>query len=226
MSTYLVVGATKGIGRKVAEMLSENHIVIGFARNSDDTLENVKQYEIDVTSSDNLPDLTALDGIVYCPGTINLKPFNRLSAQDFTNDFSVNVLGAVSIIQKYLPLLKNSKNASIVLFSTVAVSQGMPFHASIATAKAGVEGLTRSLAAELAPLIRVNAIAPSLTDTSLASGLLNTESKLQSAEQRHPLKKIGSAEILAKSAIHLLTEASFTTGQVMAVDGGLSRLRV
>jgi len=121
----------------------------------------------------NFPDI--VDGLVYAPGSINLKPFNRLTLEDFKNDFEINVLGAVKIIQKLLPNLKKSESASVVLFSSVAAKLGMPFHASISASKSAVEGLTKSLSAELSSQkIRVNAVAPSLTDTNLASQLLST----------------------------------------------------
>jgi len=172
-----------------------------------------------------LPD--GLHGVVYCPGTIRLKPIQRLTREDFLEDLQINFLGAVHVIQACLPNLKKSPTgASILLFSTVAVTTGMPFHASIAGAKGAVEGLTRSLAAELAPRIRVNAIAPSLTDTPLAAGLLSSEEKRQAAAERHPMKRIGSAQDIARLALFLLSDdAGWITGQVFHADGGMSALR-
>ncbi|NBV39267.1 MAG: SDR family oxidoreductase [Verrucomicrobia bacterium] len=168
-----------------------------------------------------------MDGTVYCPGTIQLKPFHRLTPEDFLKDFQINCLGAVAALQSALPALKASGKASVVLFSTVAVVQGMLMHASIATAKGAVEGLTRSLAAEWAPVIRVNAIAPSLTDTPLAGNLLNADSKKEAAGKRHPLQQIGKPEDLASLVAYLLSDASsFMTGQVLSVDGGLSSVRL
>jgi NAD(P)-dependent dehydrogenase (short-subunit alcohol dehydrogenase family) len=166
--------------------------------------------------------------VAYCPGTIRLKPFQRLTREDFFEDLQVNLLGAVHIIKACLPNLKNSATgASIVLFSTVAVTTGMPFHASIASAKGAVEGLTRSLAAELAPRIRVNAIAPSLTDTPLAASMLSSDEKRQAAAERHPIKRIGSPQDIARMAVFLLSDAAnWVTGQVLHVDGGMSTLRV
>ncbi|WP_242513241.1 SDR family NAD(P)-dependent oxidoreductase [Halochromatium salexigens] len=167
-----------------------------------------------------------LDGVVYCPGSIRLKPFGRLREQEFRDDLELNLMGAVRTLQATMEVLKRGDQGSVVLFSTVAVGTGMPFHASVAAAKGAVEGLTRSLAAEFAPDIRVNAIAPTITDTPLASRLLNTEEKRQSAAERHPLKQIGSASELAETARWLLTDAQMVTGQVIAIDAGLSSLRM
>jgi NAD(P)-dependent dehydrogenase (short-subunit alcohol dehydrogenase family) len=167
-----------------------------------------------------------LDGLVYFPGSITLKPFHRLTREDFLHDFQVNCLGAAETIRQALPSLKAAPSASIVLFSTVAVAQGMPFHASIAAAKGAVEGLALSLAAELAPKIRVNVIAPSLTDTPLAGTLLNTEAKREAAAKRHPLQRIGDPGQVAELADFLLSDASaFMTGQILRPDGGLSSIR-
>ncbi|MDA8975358.1 SDR family oxidoreductase, partial [Akkermansiaceae bacterium] len=186
------------------------------------------RFEFDVTNSSatlSLPD--QIDGIVYCPGTINLKPYNRLTEEDFLSDLQVNLLGANRVIQQALPALKKSPTASIVLFSTIAVQMGMPFHASIAAAKGAVEGLARSLAAELAPKIRVNVIAPSLTDTRLASQLLADDKRREAAAERHPLKQIGKPEQIAEQVAYLLSDAAnFTTGQILRPDGGLSSVRL
>lgn len=168
-----------------------------------------------------------IDGLVYCPGTINLKPFHRLKSDDFLTDWQVNFLGAVNIIQSLLPNLKKAENPVIILFSTVAVTTGMPFHSSIAAAKGAIEGFTRSLAAELAPQIRVNCIAPSLTQTSLAEKLLNTTEKMDGASKRHPLQRFGQTADIAEMACFLLSDkAGWITGQVLHVDGGMSTLKV
>lgn len=227
MATYLIAGVSSGIGKALAEQLQHEHNLIGFARREEVPSDlNIKYYPIDL-DQDNppFPEIQELDGLVYMPGSINLKPFARFSDADFMQDYRINVLGAVRLIRHYLPLLKKSEIASVVLMSTVAVQRGMPFHSSIASAKGAVEGLTRALAAEFAPTIRVNAVAASLTDTPLASALLNTEAKQQSARERHPLKRIGQADDIAGAIAFLLKEhASWVTGQVLAVDGGLSTI--
>ncbi|MCE2733368.1 MAG: SDR family NAD(P)-dependent oxidoreductase [Chryseotalea sp.] len=218
----LIVGASSGIGAALSLQLSQKGYQVFEASRSGKIKYDATQDSLDLSS---LP--SSLQGLIYCPGSINLKPFHRLSTQDFTDDFNINVLGAVRTIQQVLPLLKASDStSSIVLFSTVAVSQGMPFHASIASAKGAIEGLTKSLAAELAPKIRVNAIAPSLTDTPLAAKILGTEEKKKASAERHPLKKTGTpAELAALAAFLVSEEASFISGQIMGVDGGLSTLR-
>ncbi len=218
----LIVGASSGIGAALSLQLSQKGYQVFEASRSGKINYDATQDSLDLSS---LP--SSLQGLIYCPGSINLKPFHRLSTQDFTDDFNINVLGAVRTIQQVLPLLKASDStSSIVLFSTVAVSQGMPFHASIASAKGAIEGLTKSLAAELAPKIRVNAIAPSLTDTPLAAKILGTEEKKKASAERHPLKKTGTpAELAALAAFLVSEEASFISGQIMGVDGGLSTLR-
>ncbi len=226
---YLIVGGNSGIGLALANLLvADNHLVTVASR-QETTNPSFKSLIYDATKDElNLDSLPSkLDGLVYCPGSINLKPFHRFSDQEFLDDFNLNVVGAIRSIRSALPLLKNSEKSSIVLFSTVAVQQGMPFHASVATAKGAIEGLTRSLAAELAPKIRVNAIAPSLTNTPLAGKLLATDDKKKAADERHPLKRTGEAEDIARMAAFLLaSDSSWVTGQIFHVDGGLSALRV
>ena len=231
--TFLIVGGSSGIGYEiVTELLNQGDDIYVGSRTSDKLggLPGAHHLKLDVKDPpgrlEGLPD--ALNGLVYCPGTIRLKPIQRLTREDFLEDLQINFLGAVHLIQSCLPNLKNSPTgASILLFSTVAVTTGMPFHASIAGAKGAVEGLARSLAAELAPRIRVNAIAPSLTDTPLAGSLLSSEEKRHAAAERHPLKRIGSPQDIARLAVFLLSDAaSWVTGQVLHVDGGMSALRV
>ena len=167
-----------------------------------------------------------LDGVVYCPGTINLKPFHRISVEAFEEEMQINFFGAVSVLQQAFSALKKGQHPAVVLFSTVAVSQGMPFHAGIASAKGALEGLIRSLASEWSPTIRVNGIAPSLTNTSLAEKLLNNDQKKKSSDERHPLKRIGEVADLANAALFLLGEqSSWMTGQILHVDGGMSSIR-
>jgi len=231
MKTFLIVGGTSGIGLETTKLLSQNNrvIVISREKKNIDDLSNVEFFSADITKpAENLPEVDGeINGIVYCPGTINLKPLKSLKLDDFQNDFEVNVLGAVKVINKYFANLKSSENSSIVLFSTVAVQTGMQYHASIAAAKGAIEGLTRSLAAEFSPNIRVNCIAPSITDTPLAEKLLNNEAKLKASEERHPLKRIGSSEEIAKTVEFLLSPSSgFITGQILKVDGGISSVKI
>ncbi len=230
MKTFLIAGGTSGIGLETAKLLGVNDRVIVLGRENKNIRSNPNLVFIftDVTkSSDEYPQISEpLNGIVYCPGTINLKPFRSLKPGDFQNDLEINFLGAVKVISKYLPNLKAAGKSGIVLFSTVAVQTGMPYHASIASAKGAVEGLTRSLAAEFAPDIRVNCIAPSITNTPLAEKLLNSEAKLKASEDRHPLKRIGNAEEIAELTVFLLSDKSgFITGQIIKTDGGISSLK-
>ncbi len=227
---YLVVGGSSGIGLALTRQLkAAGHEVYVLSRTNDQLKDlDVHHLSGDVTedgfSTDGLPD--TLHGIAYCPGSINLKPFRALKPEHFRNDFEINVLGAVKVLQANLRSLKRADGASVVLFSTVAVGQGMPYHASVAAAKGAVEGLTRSLAAELAPGIRVNCIAPSLTDTPMASKLLSTPEKREASAQRHPLKRVGSAEEVAELGRFLLSDqSSWVSGQVIGIDGGMSSLR-
>jgi NAD(P)-dependent dehydrogenase (short-subunit alcohol dehydrogenase family) len=229
MQTYLIVGASSGIGFQLAKNLTEKgNKVIALSRNNNEltNLNNVTFYQVDI--SEETPTFPVIEesinGLIYCPGTINLKPFRAIKPEDYINEFNINALGAVKTIKQYLPNLTAAGNGNIVLFSTVAVQNGMPFHSSIAMAKGAVEGLTRSLAAEFAPKIRVNAVAPSLTATPLADKLINAEAKLKGAEERHPLKKIGNVEDMSQ-AVEYLLNANWVTGQIVHVDGGMSAIR-
>ena len=224
--TYLFAGASSAIAQAVVALLP-NENVIGLSMQTAISSAYSTHHQVADYSKNSLPDITEpLDGLVYFSGTINLKPFNRISEDDFLNDYRINALGAVNVIQKYLSNLKNAPSASIVLMSTVAASQGMPYHASISMAKAAIEGLTIALAAELAPNIRVNAVAPSLTQTPLAEKLLNAPEKMEASNKRHPLKRIGQPEDIAYAVHFLLTDNSaWMTGQVLNVDGGMSKVR-
>ena len=231
MKTYLIIGGTSGIGLETAKVLSKDNrvIVISRTKRNLDDLQNIEFYSADVTKSiEDLPLLKdTIDGLVYCPGSINLKPFKSFKVEDFQNEFELNLLGVVKVINRYFNNLKSAEKSSIVLFSTVAVQTGMQYHASIASAKGAVEGLTRSLAAEFAPSIRVNCIAPSITATPLAEKLLNNETKLKTSEERHPLKRIGNAGEIAGLIEFLLNDySSFITGQIIKVDGGLSSIKM
>lgn len=229
MSKHIaIIGGTSGIGRAtVAQLQADGHFVHAACRSPEKLADlGVVAQPFDAAAPGPLTWPERLDGFVYFPGSISLKPFHRLTAEDFQRDLQVNLFGAIAALQSALPALKASGNASVVLFSTVAVAQGMPMHASISAAKGAVEGLARSLAAEWAPVIRVNVIAPSLTDTPLAGALLNSDLKKEAAAKRHPLQQVGRSEDMASLVAHLLSgHARFMTGQVLHVDGGLSSVR-
>jgi NAD(P)-dependent dehydrogenase (short-subunit alcohol dehydrogenase family) len=230
MANIFIVGASSGIGLALAkQLMAENHQVYGTFNKTNASLEGTKFQFLNIL--DENPDFSflpdTLDGLVYCPGAVNLKPFTRITPEDFISDFQLQLVGAVKAIQACLPKLKNATNPSIVLFSTVATQMGFNFHSLVASSKGAVEGLTRALAAEFAPRIRVNCIAPSITDTPLAGTLLNTDEKKEANAQRHPLKKIGKPEDLAYLAAFLLSEkANWITGQVIHADGGMSSVKI
>ncbi len=226
--TILVVGGTSGIGHAICkELIEQGATVFSLSRRESNDIEGVNHIQANVLEDLNpiagmLP--SKLDGLVYAPGSINLKPFNRLTTTDFLQDFEINVIGAVKILQLTLNSLKSSGSASVVLFSTVAAKTGMGFHASVAASKSAIEGLSISLAAEYSQSkIRVNVIAPSLTDTPLAAALLSTDEKRMASDKRHPLGRIGNSEEIAESALFLLSDkSSWMTGQVLRPDGGMS----
>ena len=220
----VIIGGSSGIGKATAEMLKEAgaHLFL-YSKSGSGTI--ALDTSVDFGEIPGLPEV--IDGVVYAPGTINLKPFHRISIEDFKNEMEINFFGAVRVLQACLKGLKKSNSPSVVLYSTVAVQTGMGFHAGIASAKGAIEGLTRSLAAEWAPSkIRVNAIAPSLTETPLASALLSTPEKKEASDKRHPLGRIGSAEDIASSTLFLLSpQSAWMTGQILHVDGGMSTLK-
>jgi len=227
MKTVVLIGGSKGIGNAIVNSLLETHSIINISRSSPEfTHQNLTHHSCDVLT-DNLPDLDVVDALIYCPGSINLKPISRLSLDDFRDDFEINVLGAVKAIQKYLPKLKAGQQPTILLFSTVAAKLGMPFHASIATAKSGIEGLVKSLAAELAPTIRINAIAPTVTDTELAAKLLRNEKMIENIKERHPLKKFLNPTEVADMASFLIShKTSAVTGQIFEMDCGIVSVKI
>ncbi len=228
--TILIIGGTSGIGAELVRQLeAENASVITASRQA---TANHNGLHVVWDATDTASDLSALlpeklDGLVYCPGSINLRPFARISDTEFLNDFELNVMGAIRAIRQSINALKKSGNASVVLYSTVAASRGMNFHASVATSKRALEGLSLSLAAEYANSnIRFNVIAPSLTDTPLAAALLSSPEKIEASNKRHPLGRIGQPSDIAGATLFLLSEASsWMTGQILAVDGGLSSIK-
>lgn len=231
MKNYVIIGGSSGIGAQLALQLAQGGAAVFATYNKNKPAADnnaISYYPLNVLDAEPdfsfLPDV--IDGIVYCPGSISLRPFARIKPEDFLNDYSLNVTGAVKVLQAAMPKLKNAAQPSVVFFSTVAAQTGLTFHTQVAASKSAVEGLTRALAAELAPKVRVNCIAPSLTDTPLSAALLSTPEKREAGAQRHPLKKVGTAEDIANMAEFLLSDnAAFITGQIMHVDGGLAALR-
>jgi len=238
MSKIVIYGATGGIGRSLAELLHQQgkslHLVgrdqaklssLAESLQASYTLGDVCEPELFTRVSQDCGE--HLSGLVYAIGTIQLKSISRLTEADFLMDFRINALGAALAVQAALPALKKqAEPASILLFSSVAARQGFSFHASIGMAKAALEGLTVSLASELAPKIRVNALAPSLVNTPLAAKLLVNPQTAEQIAQLHPLQRIGQPEEIAKLAAFLLSsDAAWITGQIIGIDGGRSSLR-
>jgi len=222
MQNIVIIGGSKGIGSAILLQQLEKNKVYNISRSAPDvTHPNLIHYPISVLE-DDLPEIETVDVLIYCPGSITLKPILSLNLDDFRNDFEINVIGAVKAIQKYLPALKKGKNPSIVLFSTVAAKLGMPFHASIATAKAGIEGLVKSLGAELASVVRVNAIAPTITETSLSANILRNDRMKENMMERHPMKNYLKPNEVAEMANYLISEnAKSISGQVFEMDYGI-----
>jgi 3-oxoacyl-[acyl-carrier protein] reductase len=227
MRNIVIIGGSKGIGNSILLQQLENNKVYNISRTIPETSHpNLVHYSINVLQ-DVLPEIENIDVLIYCPGSINLKPIGSLSIDDFRNDFEINVIGAVKAIQKYLPVLKKGINPSIVLFSTVAVKLGMPFHASIATAKAGVEGLVKSLGAELASVVRINAIAPTITETSLAANILRNDRMKENMTERHPMKGYLKPKEVAEMADFLISEkAKSISGQIFEMDYGIVTFKI
>ncbi len=227
MKTAVIIGGSKGIGNAIVKTLLNDFKVINISRSSPEhNHENLSHFSCNILE-DDLPDIELVDVLIYCPGSINLKPISKLTTDDFKDDFEINVLGAIKAIQKYLPSLRASKQPNILLFSTVAVKLGMPFHASIAAAKGAIEGVVKSLAAELAPTIRVNAIAPTVTETDLAAKLLRNDKMKENITERHPLKKYLNPEEVAGMAAFLISEkAASISGQIFEMDCGIVTLKI
>jgi 3-oxoacyl-[acyl-carrier protein] reductase len=227
MRKIVVVGGSKGIGQAIVSSLVEDHIVINISRSAPlQPHANLTHYNCDILT-DDLPEIEAVDTLIYCPGSINLKPISRLKLDDFREDFEINVIGAVKTVQKYLPKLKNGNSPSVLFFSTVAAKLGMPYHASIAASKSAIEGLAKSLGAELAPNIRVNVIAPTVTETDLAAKLLRNEKMVENITDRHPLKKFLKPNEVADLATFLISEkANSISGQVYELDCGIVSFKI
>lgn len=224
----LLIGGSYGIGFEIAKAL-QDHFTVYIASRTNEGLDqlNVKHISFDATSDQldeaHLPD--TIHGFVYCPGSINLKPLKMLSLDTFRQEMELNFFALVNAVKAIIPRMEES--SSMIFFSTVAVGTGMPFHTSVAAAKGAIEGFMKSLAAEYAPKIRINCIAPSLVDTPLAGRLLNNDKKRDAMAQRHPLKRVGNAKDIADLAVFLLGDRStWITGQIMGVDGGISTLNI
>ena len=224
----LIIGSSSALGRAASEMLRDSgEYTIGVGR-TDQSLSYNEHHIINDYDFGNFPVIDKpIHGLVYCPGTIQLKPFHRITPEEWVAELRVNLMGAVATVQHYLSQLKSAGRASVIFVSTVAVKSGMPFHASVATSKAALEGLSRSLAAEYAPVIRFNVVAPGLTESGLSERLLNSPEKWEAAAKRHPMKSIGKPADLASAACFLLSDqAGWITGETLAVDGGMANLRV
>ena len=232
MKNYLIIGGSSGIGKQLTLDLSNNdHQVYSTFHNNMPEKEspNIHYHQLNVLDKDmNLDFLPkTLDGLAYCPGSINLKPFEKVTPSDLLEDYNLQIIGLSKVLQKTIHNLKHAPQSSVVLFSTVAVQKGFPFHCIVSSTKGAVEGFTKAMAAEYAPHVRFNCIAPSLTDTKLSARLLRTESQRNIQKEHHPLKRIGIPTDLSNMAQFLLSDkSSWITGQIMAVDGGKSSLNL
>ena len=221
MKKILLIGSSSDICKQLYNDFNASYEFLLLTSNNDEC--DYKNF--DILNTQTYPNLSSIDGIVYFPGTINLKPFERLKNDDFINDYNINVKGLINILQFYKPSL--NKGSSIVCFSTVAAKLGMPFHASIAMCKASVSSLCRTLAAEWSPNIRVNCISPSLVDTKMGSKFFRNEKQIELMNKRHPLKRTGRKTDISNFIEFLLSEkSSWITGQDISIDGGMSTAKV
>lgn len=228
MKNIVLIGGSYGIGNSIAQEMKAQHNVWVACRTAIEETANLKHIPFDVTSEvidvSVFPEI--IDGFVFLPGSINLRPFRGIKPEVFASDMQLNFFDMVKILQLLLPNLQKSTQASLVLFSSVAATIGMPFHTSVAASKGAVEGFAKALAAEYAPKIRVNVIAPSLTQTPLADKFLNNEVKQEKSAERHPLKRFGQPEDLAAMTAFLLSDkSSWISGQIFHIDGGMSTLQ-
>ena len=216
MSKVVLIGSSSAIAKSLQE--NSNREFVCFTRSNGFDITG------DLSELDSLEDI---NGLVYFPGTINLKPFTMLKEQDYQNDLDINFLGAVKVVKKLIGKLKEADGASVVFISTVAASIGLPFHASISPAKAALEAYARSMAAEYAGAkISFNDVAPSLANTPMAENLLKTERLVEASKERNPMKEIGSPNQIAKVVDFLLdADQNWMTGQVIPVDGGMINLK-
>ena len=214
MKKIVIIGSNSDISKSIN--LDSNFEIIKLSS---------QKSNFNILKIDTFPVINNIDGLVYFPGTINLKPFKNFKKEDFLDDYNINVMGLINIIQHYQNDLNN--NSSLVFISSVAASIGMKYHASISMCKSAIEGLTRSLASEFAPKVRVNCIAPSIIDTKLSSRLLRSDTTRQNIINNHPLKRIGQTKDISNLIEFLLTEkSSWITGQTINVDGGLSNIQI
>ncbi|MDC6364464.1 MULTISPECIES: SDR family NAD(P)-dependent oxidoreductase [Flavobacteriaceae] len=224
----LLIGGSYGIGFEIAQQLSSNYSVFVASRSKEEPSGlHVTHIPFDPLKDDisqkEIPE--EIHGFVFCPGSINLKPFKMLNMDTFQKDMELNFFSLVRVVKSIIP--KMAEGSCLVFFSTVAVETGMAFHTSVSSAKGAIEGFAKALAAEYAPKLRVNIIAPSLVNTPLASKLLNNDKKIDAMSQRHPLKRVGNAKDIANMATFLLnSENSWITGQVFRVDGGMSTIKL
>jgi len=217
----LLIGASSDISKSLQNNFFSNYEFISLSSNSDfSSIDN-----FNILDPATFLEIDSIDGIVYFPGSINLKPFKRLSMDEFKKDYDINVLGLLNILKFYQSKL--TIGASVVFISSVAASVGMPFHSSISMCKSSIEALARSLAAEWAPKVRVNCVAPSLVNTKLSERFFRNEKQQEQMNSRHPLNKTGNPEDISNAIEFLLSKkSSWVTGQILNIDGGISSLKI